>query len=381
MERIEVNPSRLQWACEDRGITPADLAEAVSTGAKTIANAMAGQDGLTFNQLRNIAKFFNRGVLFFVEKGPVVEDAVRTPQFRTLTNQKPNLLPEVKSLIERAERHRDIFIGLRDELDQEDRGGFVVPKSSNATAAVAAAAARQWLKLGAENNFGSYRSAIESRGVLVFVAVGYFGEWRLPAESPIAGFSLYDERCPVILIKKQRSEARQSFTLMHELGHILLHRSSFVDEEQDLYATRGRERDANQFAGHLLVPDAFLQKIDDRRRPDKVEEIDNWLAPWRNQWGVSGEVILIRLMETGRVDRATYEAYRQWRSSLPIPEAEGGSREYRYREPIHLFGEKYVRTVLDAMHADRISLNKTSGFLDNLKVSDVRKLETHIAGL
>ena len=41
----------------------------------------------------------------------------------------------------------------------------------------------------------------------------------------------------------------------------------------------------------------------------------------------------------------------------------------------------YVRTVLDSLHASHISLNKASGFLDNITVSDVHKLEAHVAGL
>ena len=76
MDRITINPQRLRWACDDRGVSADELAEAVSAGTKTIAKAMRGEDGLTFGQLRSIAKFFNRGVLFFVEKGPVARRVI-----------------------------------------------------------------------------------------------------------------------------------------------------------------------------------------------------------------------------------------------------------------------------------------------------------------
>jgi len=62
---------------------------------------------------------------------------------------------------------------------------------------------------------------------------------------------------------------------------------------------------------------------------------------------------------------------------LPIPEGGGGSR-YRYKEPLRMFGESFVRTVLDALHSQQITLARASTYLDNLKIKDLRRLEeTH----
>lgn len=115
---------------------------------KTLTEVLAGEAGLTFAQLRKIAKFFNRGVLFFVEKEPVVEETLRSPQFRTLTNQMPDLSPDLRSLIERAERRRDIYLGLRDDLDPEDRGQYKPPNVTGLQLVQAASVARKWLGLG-----------------------------------------------------------------------------------------------------------------------------------------------------------------------------------------------------------------------------------------
>ena len=82
-----------------------------------------------------------------------------------------------------------------------------------------------------------------------------------------AGASLYSDNCPVIVVKKTRAETQQSFTLMHELGHLLLQRASSIDDEADMHSQQGRERDANSFAGRLLVPDAWLAQVRDDERP------------------------------------------------------------------------------------------------------------------
>ena len=382
MERIQaINLTRIDWCCADRGMTRDELAAEIGIAPASLAKAFESDAGLTFNQLRKIAAFFGRGTLFFLEAGPVNEARVHSAQFRTLANQKPELSPRLKLLIERVERQREIFLALRDELDPADVAAFSPPELTGLSVQDAARVVRQWLRLEDRNDFDSYRQAIEACGLLVFRSNGYNGKWQIAKESPILGFSLYDPACPVIVVKKQDSDTRQTFTMMHELGHLLLHKTSSIDDEGDLQAREGGEREANAFAGYLLVPDAFLQSIRDDERPTDVCGFDDWLEPQRRAWGVSSEVILRRLMDARRLPQAAYAAYRRWWAERPIVEKSGGSREYRNREPKHIFGDGYVRTVLDALNSRRISLAKASSYLDNLTVSDLHKLERHYAGV
>lgn len=383
MERIQsINPDRLAWCCADRGVTLEACAAEVGIAAANLEKVMTGKPGLTFNQLRKLAEFFGRGVLFFLEPGPVDEAQVHTPQFRTLANQKPELSARVKALIERVERQRAIFLSLREELDDADLPRFVPPDLTGLDIPAAARAVRQWLGLADTNDFESYRRAVEAKGLLVFQSNGYNGKWQIAKESPILGFSLYDPECPVIVVKKQPAESRQCFTLMHELGHLLLHKTSSIDDERDMHSHEGMERDANAFAGHLLVPDAFLKSIRDAERPAEAAGFDDWLVEQRKAWGVSGEVVLLRLLDAGRLSRRDYAAYRNWRDQpMGNPEEAGGSRAYRHREPKHVFGDTFVRTVLDSLGARHITLAKASGYLDNLKIKDVHLLERHYAGV
>lgn len=382
MERIQsINLERIDWCCADQGITRDALAREMGITPANFAKVMNGELGLTFNQLRKLAVFFGRGTLFFLEPGPVNEAKVHSPQFRTLRNQKPELSHSLKLLIERVERHRLVFLALREELDEADFVRFSPPDLTGLSIPEAANRVRVWLDLKQRNDFNSYREAIESCGLLVFRSNGYNGKWQIAKDSPILGFSLYDSECPVIVVKKQDAETRQSFTLVHELGHLLLHRASSIDDERDLYSEDGKEREANAFAGHLLVPDNFLLSICDEERPLDVAEFDDWLAPQRRAWGVSGEVILRRLMDAGRLPQTTYASYREWSQQRVLPQKDGGSRLYRNREPRHIFGDGYVRTVLEAMNARRISLAKASSYLDNLKISDLHQLERFYAGV
>lgn len=381
MERIQsINPDRITWCCADHGITLGELATELGIATASMERVMAGE-GMTFNQLRKIAEYFGRGVLFFLEDEPVDEAQVHTPQFRTLANQKPELSAKLKALIERVEKQREVYRSLREDLDDADRPQFSPPDLFQQDPRAAARIARQWLGLSDHNDFDTYREALESRGVLVFRSNGYNGKWQIAKENPILGFSLYDLTCPVIVVKKLEWEPRQSFTLMHELGHLLLHKTSSIDDERDFQSHQGREREANAFAGHLLVPDAFLASIQDAERPDEASLYDEWLAQPRKAWGVSGEVILRRLLDAGRLPQNQYEAYRQWREQAVVTQEERGNRKYRNREPKHIFGDTFVRTVLDALYAKHITLAKASSYLDSLKIKDLHQLERHYAGL
>lgn len=384
MERLQsINPDRIAWCCAERGITATQLASDVGIAAATIDRVLAGGDGLTFNQLSKIAGYFGRGTLFFLEAEAVDEEQVHTPQFRSLANQKPELSPKIKTLIERAEWQRDVYLSLREELGDESRPRFSPPVLANQDIREAARLTREWLALRGENTFDAYRAAVQARGALVFLSNGYNGKWQIAKESPVLGFSLYDAACPLVFVKKQKWPTRQTFTLMHELGHLLLQKTSSIDDERDMQSHDGHEREANAFAGYVLVPDAFLATIRDGERPADVSQYDHWLEDHRKAWGVSGEVILRRLLDAGRLTQARYTAYREWwkQRAEVLKEDDGGTRMYRHREPKHVFGDTFVRTVLDALSAQKITLAKASNYLDRLKISDLHRLETHYAGI
>lgn len=380
VERLDdINRDRVLWCCRDSEITVAELAAEAGIASATMDKFMRGDLGLTFNQLKAIADFFGRGVLFFMEDGPAVPEAVHTPQFRTLANQKPHLSSKLRAFIERVERQRDTYLALLEDVDEEDRPTFTAPALPARDPAAAAAVVRRWLGLGLHNTFDTLRQAVEAKGILVFRTNGYAGKWQIAKETPVLGFSLYDEVCPVIVVKKQDFEPRQSFTLMHELGHLLIHRTSWIDDEDDVDSHVDGEREANAFAGHMLVPPQVLQMVVDTARPGEFALYDEWLNAARRVSGASTEAILRRLLDSGRFDRDLYGAYRQWRRGL-LPRAdERGNRAYRHREPKNIFGDRYVRTVLWSLGAGRITLSKASDYLDSLKIKDIRQLEQFYA--
>ena len=381
LEKIALpNPSRLAWCIRDQGFTRADLADAAKVSDRVLEAALGGEDALTIVQLGKLAKALDKDVLFLLEPQAVDEANAHTPQFRTLANQKPDMSQSLRRLIERAEKQRETYLHLREELgDDSPVEAFNPPALVGMTVEKKAAVVRKWLSLkDTKNTFSTYRDAIEARGILVIRSNGYAGAWQIGRQSAVMGFSLFDTRCPVIVVRKLASEAQLCFTLMHELAHLLLHQASVIDDEADFYSHKGMEQEANAFAGFLLVPAAFLASIDDGARPSQVTQFENWLKPQTKSWGISTEVILRRLLESQRLTQALYADYRAMVKQRPVEVNDGGMR-HRFGEPRHIFGDAYVRTVLGALSAREITLNKASSYLDNIKINDLHKLEKHYA--
>jgi len=378
-----INGERIAWCCFDTGISIDELAQATNIPVAKIEQVIGGEPALTFNQLSRVADHFGRGLLFFVQDGPVEVQQFRTPAFRTITNMKPQLSIRLKKLIESAERQRETYESLLEELVDPPQA-FAPPEFSQGDIPEAARATRQWLGLNAQSTFLDYRRAIETKGILVFRSNGYAGDWQIAKNSPILGFSIYDEQFPLIVVKKARNEVRETFTLFHELGHILLHEESWIDDAADFASETGEEAEANRFAGLVLIPTDALAPLTRASQPDSFEEYPAWVAPISKRFGVSTEVILRRLLDEGRLSATAYNEYRDWVSESFAEEEtdeSGGNRGYRHREPIHIFGDRYVRTVLDALGNRKISLVKASKYLDGLKLNDLQTLNRYYADL
>ena len=342
--------------------------------------ALGGSLGLTFPQLQKLGKYFGRTPLFFLESGAAEPQQIRSPEFRTLLNQQQDLDQKIKRIIQLAEWQRQAYIDLLHELDQSDLVEFSPPELRGVSPAIAARAAREWLGIENEHTFEQYRAAVERRGVLVFRTNGYAGKWQIPSTHPTIGFSLYHAQYPLIVVRKENAEARQTFTLAHELGHLLLFRESTIDSVESLNSHSRKERAANEFAGHFLIPQERLDQINHVALPEDPSELEADLQGFRRLWGVSTDVILLRLIASRRLPQLAYDNFVRWRDQRPEQVAPGGSREWRHREPRHILGDNYVRTVLQALDANRLTLVKASKYLDDLKLADIKQLERYYAG-
>jgi len=128
---------------------------------------------------------------------------------------------------------------------------------------------------------------LEDAGIKLFTE-----EFKLPG---IFGFSAgIQDGGPAIAVNidSDITIERQIFTAAHELGHLLLHRSSYGPERES--GTDEEEYEANRFAGHFLFPDTALER--------EVEENEgltlvDFVLHVKRKYRVSYMTVLFRLKE------------------------------------------------------------------------------------
>lgn len=114
---------------------------------------------------------------------------------------------------------------------------------------------REALRLNRHVSLEELKGALAEWNVFVF-------EWALP--SLISGLS-YRGATTVIFINSQHTKERRLFTLAHEFAHVLFHLGRNPSHEtvvSVVASTRDpEEKQANQFAGELLMPSAEMDQL------------------------------------------------------------------------------------------------------------------------
>ena len=368
-----INLERIRWCCGDVQISLDDLAENLK-----IPLAKIEQVKLTFNQLSKIANYFGHGALFFLQSEPPITENIHSAQFRTLANQQGKLSNNLYKIIKQVERHRDLYIDLLADLNETPH--FTPPKKLQGGIAEKAESVRQWLGLDSGEqqhySFEDYREKIAEKGIFVLRSQGYNGAWKVEdTENPdekMLGFSIAHPQLPAIFITKNSPE-RDSFTLFHELGHLLLHRDSCIDNPINFRSdqTSQREIESNEFSRHCLLPDEVLNGINTTGRFDPS---DQKIVKLSKRLGISVEIIVVALLKQGRISQLDYEAYKRGRNAQKPPNTPGFAPRTRHKEPARIFGHSYVAVVLDAMHRGELTLVKASKCLDGIQLKHINQL-------
>lgn len=130
---------------------------------------------------------------------------------------------------------------------------------------------------------------MENNGVVVIKmplnvkAEDAFSQWQLEKSIPVA-----------VMVAEKPSACRDRFSLAHELGHLILHRSVSVDEENiDII-----EEQANQFASSFLLPaQSYLREF-------RYPSLDS-LKILKHRWKVSIKAQVYRCKELGAISSTT----------------------------------------------------------------------------
>lgn len=365
--KVKINPSVLAWAREISGYEIETIAKRVGVTPEKFRSWEASESEPTLAQLRSLSGLFRRTVASFLLPAVPTSDLPRLSDFRSATGGR--ISPELRREMRKAASRRKVFLELSGAPDRS------VPVSETDLAGSPeqiAASIRESLGISlqhqerAANGAASLRlwiRAVENQGILVYQMS------RIPL-SECRGFSQFEPIFPVIVLNGADSPEARSFTLVHELIHVLLRSGSICT----LRSRGGVESRCNQLAAEILMPgEQFLLSLGDE---DPVESIPR-LAKTFN---VSLEATAIRLRTLRKISEDQLQEIRDriLEAILARKQAEreesGGDGPPHFQTHLRNLGDTYVATVLDAYHDKRITLADAAHFLE-AKISTIDKME------
>ena len=375
-DRVEnINKDILRQCREQIGLS---LAEAGKKVPK-ISIIEKGDQKPTFKQLDTLAELYKvpRWVFISSHLPEKYQIDKSIPTFRRLTDSSADIFSDykVRSLTARVERFRNLIIELHKDMGQSVRAFNPPVVSKSATPVSAARQVRNWLKLSNERfTFTGWKEKLEQKGIFVFMSGKYKG-WSHIDKTLFRGLTIYHSILPIIIINDSDAKKAQSFTLFHELGH-LLRKESIIDDWID--HPNNVETWCNELAGNVLMPaDQFssaVDKIDDLHAVKRIAEV----------FQVSPYACLVRLRQMRIIDQNTYncfeaklkEEYRMLQKKLK--ESSGGPSRNRPLEILNQYGRIYTTAVFQAYHNQEIGFHKLCRLFDLKNPSHALDLEKHI---
>ena len=410
-----VNPEILVWARKTAGLT---LQAAVAKVGIRDARGVEAVDRLTALELGEekptrpilvkMAHSYRRPLLAFYLTAPPRRDD-RGPDFRTLPGARSSEtdaliaalvrnLQSRQSMVRAALEAEDeaeplLFVGallrsedartgmesLRKALRHKPEADRLLQRAAGELAQVLGDdlnATRYYEQPTTEHAFRLLRSRTEDAGVFVLLK-GDLGSHHTAIDVEVfRGLAIADDVAPFVVINNNDSRAAWSFTLLHELTHLLLGQTGFsgVNTGTEI------EEFCNNVAAEWLLPARMLDEIEIDRARDLVEQ-KHQISEFALARNLSRTMVAYRLLRANRIDRPAFESLRadfheQWRQlrdgrRARTRKSEGGPSYYVVRR--HRVGQGLLRFTSRMVDSGALSTTKAARVL-GVKPAQVGKM-------
>jgi Zn-dependent peptidase ImmA (M78 family)/transcriptional regulator with XRE-family HTH domain len=384
-----VEPSLLVWARTSAGFSVLAAAEKIGVDQGVLSAWEApGDDGPSIPQLRKLAGLYKRPLaVFYLPEPPKDFQAIR--DLRRLPGTGMRFYsPELELEMRRARERRGLVVELAEELEVRPKRLDLRTTIQGDPEAVGVEIREKlrvslhdqatWRDTDGRAAFRAWRERIEGCGALVFQAT------RIESREA-SGFAIAEKLLPVIVVNQKDAPTRRTFSLLHELAHLMLHISGVSDLETD--AARPPEDQAlevfcNRVAAAALMPrEGFLQHHLVAAKPvSRAQWTDDEISELARSFNVSREAALRRLLVFGYTTEAFYRRKKQqYDEEYAAAKARQKARADEVRrnmpqEIVSNLGRPLVTMVLAHYHQDRLTLSDVAGYL-GIKAKHVPKVE------
>ena len=371
-----VNGKIIRWAREFYNMSPNEAAQAIGVDVSRYTNWEEGIEHPTYAKLKKISDVFRKpSAVFFFPEPPQLPQI--KGDLRTLPDEIVNAFS--KNVIMQFEKAKVYQLSLEELYGRKDsimaqRNSF--PKDIDQLCIffrlqlefpIAAQKARKSTKVV----FEIFREKLYELGIYVFKDA--FKDNR------ISGICLNDDHFPVIIINNSMSFARQTFTLFHELYHLISDTSGAEIIRDEYYVALNAyqtkiERACDTFANAFLVPmEDFKQELKKKNiTEDRIEEL-------AVLYSVSKEAIMYKLYKMGKITSTEYNDLKEMFYGDAIrngdkQKGQGGGGNHYYTQLSYL-GQRYTGDVFKQYFSGKIDSVRASEMLQS-KVDHLPRLES-----
>jgi Zn-dependent peptidase ImmA (M78 family) len=353
---ILITPAVLEWAIAESGLPLADVAAGTGVGEDELQRWLAKTAKPSVSELRRLAKKLHRQVAVFLLPSPPKDEQAHVQFRHPIGAQRSRALTaDERRFLRRAKRLQDAQAWLVTELERVRPDLPRIPQSEKADViartwrerlGITVAAQRAWRSPSVA--FDAWRSVVEATGVTVV-------QFSMGSES-CRGFSLWDEWAPLIAINTAWADEARSFTLFHELGHLLT-RTNSVCAAEPMAADAGDriERWCEEFAAALLIPRDALFGVGRVTRLATLSDLARKLR-------VSLRATAIRLIKLGLASWPLYDEIP--RASDSKPKGGGGTGRSRREIREDEFGARTTEIFVAAVRREIITESQVLDYLD-----------------
>jgi len=354
---VPVTPDVLDWAIRESGFSRAEVARGAGVDEAQLERWLREEEQPTLTAMRKVASKLHRQLAVFLLPTPPKSQGVGV-RFRHPIGSKHEraLTPDERRFLRRARRLQEAEAWLVSQLEWGYAPLERVSIDDSAEDVAARWRSRMRITIRAQKSwktpsigFESWRSELERAGVTVVqFAMGPKG---------CRGFSIWDERAPLVAVNTAWPDEARIFTLFHEIGHLLTRTDSACATAPMVpQAGDPTERWCEAFAAAVLIPSAALAQV------GKVETL-SLLSRVAREMKVSLRAMALRLISLRKASWPLYQ------SIPPAADAKrrggaGGTGRSRAEMRIDEFGRRATELFVAAVQRDVISESQALDVLD-----------------
>lgn len=354
---VPITPAVLEWAIAESGFSRAEVAEHVGIDEEQLGAWIADQEKPGLTECRKLAATLHRQLAVFLLPAPPAPERTGVSFRHPIGSQlRRALTPDERRFLRRARRLQETEAWLVSELEWErpqlehvstDHNAEDIASRWRSRIGVTIAAQKAWPSPSAA--FDAWRSALERVGVTVV-------QFAMGVDA-CRGFSVWDERSPLVAVNTAWPDEARSFTLFHELGHLLTRTdSACATAPMAPQAGDPAERWCETFAAAVLIPSAALSGV---TRVDSLSVLSSRARRMR----VSIRAMALRLIS---LRKASWQLYQSIPPSAEIKRRGGAGGTGRNRAEIRAdeFGRRTGELFVAAVQRDVISRSQALDYLD-----------------